>query len=74
MFRHRCAAHQDNKRAHAEFLDFYQGFKRRLAAEGCRLEGIRDLHESCVAWIQNHILRIDVQLRACGPKAAVPEP
>ena len=31
MFHFRCPAHHDNKMAHRDFLDFFKGFKRRLA-------------------------------------------
>ena len=65
MLRFRCPAHDDNKRAHSEFLDFFRGFKLRFGIEGYRPEVIRELFEACVAWIQRHILRIDIQLRPC---------
>jgi hemerythrin len=61
----RCPAYKDNKRAHTEFLDFFQTFKRQFEVEGYRLEVVRELYEACVAWVQRHILRIDVQLRPC---------
>lgn len=65
MFRYRCPAHKDNKIAHSEFLDFFTGFKLRLQIEGYGPEVVRELYEACVAWIQRHILRIDVLLRPC---------
>jgi hemerythrin len=74
MFRFRCPAHQDNKRAHTEFLDFFRGFKLRFLDEGYRPEVVRELFAACVAWIQRHILRIDVQLRPCQTRIFEPEP
>jgi len=65
MLRFRCPAHADNKRAHSEFLDFFRGFKMKFGTEGYRPEVVKELFEACVAWIQRHILRIDVQLRPC---------
>lgn len=65
MFRFRCAAHKDNTTAHTEFLDFFRGFKLRFRIEGYRPEVVKELFEACVAWIDQHILRIDVQLRPC---------
>ena len=65
MVRFRCPAHKDNKRAHTEFLDFFQGFKLRFGIEGYSAEVVKELFEACVAWIQRHILRIDVQLKPC---------
>jgi len=65
MLRFRCAAHKENAMAHAEFLIFFKVFKRQLEIEGYRSESVRELYEACVAWIQRHILRIDVQLKPC---------
>jgi hemerythrin len=65
MLRFRCPAHKDNKRAHSEFLDFFRGFKRRFGTEGYRPEVVKELFEACMAWIQRHILQVDVQLKAC---------
>lgn len=65
MFRFRCPAHQENKQAHSEFLDFFRHMKRRLETEGCRPELVKELYEACVAWIRRHILRIDTQLKRC---------
>jgi hemerythrin len=71
MKRHQCAAYTENKFAHQEFLRYYADFKRRLANEGCRPEVLRDLHENCTAWIQGHILTIDVKLKDCLAREAV---
>jgi hemerythrin len=65
MFRFRCSAYKDNKRAHAEFLDFFRGFQRRFVIEGYSAEAVKELFEACKAWIQSHILKIDVQLKPC---------
>jgi len=74
MYRFRCPAHHDNLRAHSEFLDFFRGFKLRFDLEGYRSEVVRELFAACVAWIQRHILRIDVQLRSCQTPVFEPEP
>lgn len=63
MARHKCPAYGENKAAHQEFLEFFQKFKRRFEAEGCRQEVLQELHEACSAWIRGHILRIDVQIK-----------
>ena len=65
MLRFRCPAHQENKKAHREFLDYFGQFKLQLEIEGYRPEEAKKLHEYCRAWIQRHILRIDVQLKPC---------
>ncbi len=65
MLRFRCPAHKDNKTAHTEFLDFFRGFKRQFGLGGYNAVAVKELFEACVAWIQRHILRIDVHLRPC---------
>jgi hemerythrin len=65
MVRHRCPAHQMNKDAHAQFLEFFTRFKRRFEAEGSRPDVLQELHDSCSDWIQKHILQIDLQLKPC---------
>jgi hemerythrin len=74
MYRFRCPAHYDNQRAHGEFLDFFRGFKRQFGIEGYRPEVVRELFDACIAWIQRHILRIDVQLRSCQTRIFSPNP
>ena len=65
MLRFRCPVHHAAQAAHHEFLNFYQGFKLRFGIEGYSAEVVKELFEACVAWIQRHILRIDVQLKPC---------
>jgi hemerythrin len=65
MYCFRCPAQSDNKRGHLEFLDFYRGFKRQFEVEGYRPELVKELYDACAAWVQRHILRIDVQLKPC---------
>jgi hemerythrin len=65
MERHRCPAHQENKAAHNHFLNFFREFKRRFEAEGCRPNVLKDLHDACSSWIQDHILKIDTRLKPC---------
>jgi hemerythrin len=73
MLRFRCAAHKDNMIAHTEFLDFFRGFKRRLQINGYSTEVVRELYAACVAWIREHILRIDVQLKPCRTPFYAPD-
>jgi len=69
MFRFRCPAHYENKKAHTEFLDFFRQFKLQFRIEGYRPEVVEELYNACIAWIQRHILRIDVQLKPCQAQA-----
>ena len=74
MHRFKCPVHAENENAHRAFLEFFRNFKLRLEAEGYRPEVVQELHESCHLWIQQHILRIDVQLKPCLNQIPAPEP
>ena len=74
MNRFKCPVREENQTAHRAFLAFFRKFKLRLEAEGYRPQVVRELHDSCSAWIQQHILRIDVQLKPCLNQAPEPEP
>ncbi|HUC84605.1 MAG TPA: hemerythrin domain-containing protein [Candidatus Acidoferrales bacterium] len=74
MFRVRCPAHYENKKAHTEFLDFLWQFKRQAALEGWRPELVKELDDSCNAWIQRHILRTDMRLKFSRDQAKDAEP
>ena len=65
MDNYRCPAHQKNKLAHKEFLQFFRNFKERCSAEGFRPEILTELHQSTHDWILGHILQIDMQLKSC---------
>jgi hemerythrin len=65
MHRFKCPVHAENQMAHRSFLDFFRKFKLRLEGDGYRPDVMAELYESCSAWIQQHILRIDVQLKPC---------
>jgi hemerythrin len=65
MHGYKCPFRAENQMAHRAFLGFFRNFKLRLEAEGYRSELVQELHESCSDWIQQHILRIDVQLKPC---------
>jgi hemerythrin len=73
MNRFKCPVRAENKMAHRAFLGFFRKFKRRLEVEGYRPAVMQELHESCSAWIQQHILRIDVQLKPCLNQISAPE-
>ena len=73
MNRFKCPIRVDNKIAHRAFLEFFRKFKLRLDGEGYRPEVVQELHDACSAWIQQHILRIDVQLKPCLNQTSAPE-
>jgi hemerythrin-like metal-binding protein len=63
-----CPAHEKNKQAHAAFLDLFGKFKVRYANEGPKPELLKALHGAAADWIKNHILSIDIQLKACAKR------
>jgi hemerythrin len=66
MERAHCPAHEKNKQAHAAFLDVFAKFKARYLAEGPKPELLKSLQTAASDWIKNHILTVDVQLKACS--------
>lgn len=66
MEKAKCPAHEKNKQAHAAFLKVFGDFKARYVAEGPNAPLLKELHRAAAEWIKNHILSIDVQLKACA--------
>lgn len=66
MEKMRCPAHERNKQAHAAFLTVFGKFKTRYLAEGPKPELLKELHGAAADWIKNHILSIDISLKACA--------
>jgi hemerythrin len=60
---HRCSAHEKNLAAHENFRQMFQRFKAKASKEGFRMELLIDLNQTINVWIQDHILRIDTQLK-----------
>ena len=65
MERFHCPAHEQNKQAHAAFLGVFAKFKERYAAEGPKPELLKSLQTTAADWIKNHILSVDIKLKAC---------
>ena len=63
MARFRCPAHAKNKEEHKQFMDFLVFGKSLYQSSGSPKEVLERLHESMVWWINNHILKVDVQLK-----------
>ena len=73
MHHFKCPVRVENQLAHRAFLAFFRKFKLRLEVEGYHHEVVQELHDACSAWIQQHILRIDVQLKPCLNQTSAPE-
>ena len=65
MERAHCPVHEQNKQAHAAFLGVFGTFKQRYLAEGPKPELLRSLQTAASDWIKNHILSVDIKLKAC---------
>jgi hemerythrin len=79
MESYRCPVHTKNLQEHERFREFIRAYKSRCEAEGFRVELLNNLHRAIRTWIEEHILKIDTQLRPCialsAPKSsgAAPE-
>jgi hemerythrin len=63
MARFRCPAHARNKKEHGEFLNILRFARNQYEATSAPREVLLRLHESMVWWINNHILKVDIQLK-----------
>ena len=68
MESYRCPAHKKNLQAHENFKQMFQRLKLHSQKEGFRLEMLVELNQSINVWIQDHILRVDTELKMCVPK------
>lgn len=65
MFSHQCPAAQQNKEAHANFIQYFTKFMQDFDEQGPTLELMTGLHSVVSNWLTNHILKIDTSLRHC---------
>ena len=65
MERYRCPAHAQNQQAHERFRGFIHNYRRLCEVEGFKVELLRNLHEVLRLWTEEHILKIDTQLKPC---------
>jgi len=63
MLRSKCAAYAANQKGHERFRGFIHEFQKHCELKGFNLDLLRNLHELMEAWIHEHILKIDIQLR-----------
>ena len=70
MESYRCPAHQKNQQAHQNFRQMFQRFKKTIHKEGFRTEMLVELNQTINVWIQDHILRVDTQLKPCLERPA----
>ena len=59
----RCTDQARNRQAHESYRLIFRNYQARSKNEGFNPKLIRELHESASLWVQQHILKIDIQLR-----------
>jgi len=65
MESYHCPAHQTNQQAHKHFKQMFQHFKAQIKNKGYRFEMLIELNQTINAWIEEHIMRVDTQLKPC---------
>lgn len=60
-----CPAYEQNRAAHREFERKLEGWLLLLSSSGSPVSLLVDVHRESFAWIENHILNCDCQLRGC---------
>ena|SRR5208283_754879 len=65
MMRFRCPAHAENKMQHKIFLDVLRFARGEFEATTMPKKVLEELHETMELWINNHILKTDIQLKGC---------
>jgi hemerythrin len=69
MQRYHCPAHKVNEAAHAKFLEVFGAWKVEYDRLGPTAALLQQLHATTSAWIRQHILKVDIQLRAVATAA-----
>jgi two-component system chemotaxis response regulator CheB len=70
MSRLKCPAAEENRAAHADFLRKFMALKLKIEREGASEKLAAELEQMVRRWLVNHILRVDLKLKAVAPKAA----
>ena len=63
MARFRCPAYERNKEDHALFLNMFEFYKSQDKTKPTSKAMLERLHQTMVWWINQHILKVDVQLK-----------
>lgn len=65
MERFRCPAYAANKDAHGQFISTFLKFKEEFQSSGGSEDIALRMYHTLVAWLVNHIQKIDAQLAPC---------
>lgn len=66
MRRRKCPSAKQNKEQHDKLLAAYVQFCERFEAQGVSADLVEKLHAFLVSWLKNHIMKTDMQLKACN--------
>jgi hemerythrin len=53
-----------NKEQHEKLLEVYSNYRRRFEVEGLSDDLVKGLHDFIANWLIDHILKIDIHMRA----------
>lgn len=67
MAMHDCVVASVNKRAHRQFLTMFNQFYTDWQTGGMDLDLMAATFVELGSWIENHIRRVDTQMRGCVP-------
>lgn len=62
---YKCPFAEQNKCAHADFIQQFGAFYEEWQTEGMDTDLIQETFAAFGNWIENHICKIDVQIRSC---------
>ena len=65
MERYNCPVAEQNKKAHAKFLDMFAQYRDESQQPGNTMEVAIKIHESLSDWLLNHVLGVDTRLQPC---------
>ena len=63
MARFKCPAYEKNKQDHSLFLNILRFYKAKCEATDKPRAMLERLHQSMSWWINQHILKVDIQLK-----------
>lgn len=69
MQENRCPSRGQNKAAHLQFLNEFEKLAASLEKDGVSTRLVLQLKELLGNWLQNHICKVDLQLRTCADKS-----
>lgn len=69
MQRFHCPNHEENHRAHGQFLEAFTKLKLEYQQNGPSALFLNKLYSTASSWIHQHILKIDTRLKTVAPAA-----